>query len=378
MNATINAPRNDEALVLGALRANIDRIDRELIELIARRVKVAADIGLAKRVTGKPLHDPSREDAVAQSLSGEASRLGLPSRLGRELALLLARHGFAAQLQQSPHRAGHEIPRDSEGFRLARWEPGRHTIVAVGEARFGAGLHEVIAGPCAVESEAQIELAADHARACGVRVLRGGAFKPRTSPYDFQGTGMQGVRWLAKAAHSRGMACVTEVLDPAHAAEIASHADLLQIGARNMQNVPLLRACAQTGKPILLKRGAAATLRELLCAAEYALLEGGQVILCERGLRTFERETRNTLDLSAVPALRQLTHLPVIVDPSHAAGKDELILPLCRAALAVGADGAIVEMHPDKCAALCDQRQALRPSQLREICDVVHLVRYDS
>ncbi len=373
---TIEAPRPDEALVLGALRANINHIDSQLVTLLAQRAKVAGDIGLAKRLAGKPIHDSQRESTHALELEQTASRMGLPARLGRELALLLARHGCAAQLDQPKAQSARNIARDTESFRLARWEPGRHTVVTIGEAQIGAGLHEVIAGPCAVESEGQIHDAADHARACGVRILRGGAFKPRTSPYDFQGTGMPGVRWLADAAHSRGMACVTEVLDPADAAQIAAHADLLQIGARNMQNVPLLRACADTGRPILLKRGAAATMRELLCAAEYILLAGNpDVILCERGLRTFERETRNTLDLSSVPALRQLTHLPVIVDPSHAAGRDELILSLCRAAHAVGADGAIVEMHPRKCEAKCDQRQALTPGQLAEVCNEVHLVQ---
>ncbi|MBK8207247.1 MAG: bifunctional 3-deoxy-7-phosphoheptulonate synthase/chorismate mutase [Planctomycetes bacterium] len=373
---TIEAPRSDEALVLGALRANINHIDNQMIELLAQRSRVAGDIGLAKRVTGRAIHDPLRESAHALDLEQAASRLGLPARLGRELALLLARHGCAAQLEQPKAPRARGIAPDSESFRLARWEPGRHTVVSVGEARIGAGLHEVIAGPCAVESERQVQEAADHARACGVRILRGGAFKPRTSPYDFQGTGMPGVRWLADAAHSRGMACVTEVLDPADAGAVAEHADLLQIGARNMQNVPLLRACAATGRPILLKRGAAATMRELLCAAEYILVAGNPgVILCERGLRTFERETRNTLDLSSVPALRELTHLPVIVDPSHAAGRDELILALCRAAHGVGADGVIVEMHPRKCEAKCDQRQALTPRQLDEICNEVHLVQ---
>jgi 3-deoxy-7-phosphoheptulonate synthase len=172
---------------------------------------------------------------------------------------------------------------------------------------------------------------------------------------------------------------VTEVLDPAHAKAVAEHAEMLQIGARNMQNVPLLRACAKTGRAILLKRGPSATIREWLSSAEYILLEGNsQVALCERGLRTFERETRNTLDLSSVAALRRLTHLPVIVDPSHAAGKHELILPLCRAAHAVGADGVIVEMHPCREEALCDKRQALSPRQLEHITNELQSVHVRS
>jgi len=375
--ATISPGLADDILVLGALRASISRIDEQLLQLLAERAKVAADIGLAKRVTDKPLHDPKREAEHASRLCASGQRLGLPPRLVRELYQVIAGHGLSEQLSGTDVPSVAAItPADSDAFRLARLEPGRPaTVVQVGRARIGAGLFEVISGPCAVESQAQIELAADHARAAGVRIMRGGAFKPRTSPYEFQGHGMQGLQWLVEAARSRGMAVVTEVLDPADAQAVAEHAEMLQIGARNMQNVPLLRACARTGRPILLKRGAAATIREWLCAAEYILLEGNpNVVLCERGLRSFERETRNTLDLSSVAVLRTLTHLPVIVDPSHAAGKHELILPLCRAAHAVGADGVIVEMHPCREEALCDKRQALSPRQLLQISDELHSV----
>jgi 3-deoxy-7-phosphoheptulonate synthase len=364
----------DDTLVFTALRASINRIDERLLQLMAERAKVATNIGLAKRVTDRPIHDAIREAEHTGQLCRLGEALGLPPRVVRDFYQVLARHGFAAQLEVRAANTSRATPPESDGFRLARIEPGRApTVVQVGEARIGAGLFEVIAGPCAVESEAQINLAADHARAAGVRILRGGAFKPRSSPYEFQGHGLQGLRWLAEAAHSRGMAVVTEVLDAADASAVAEHAELLQIGARNMQNVPLLRACARTGRPVLLKRGPSATIREWLCAAEYVLLEGNpNVVLCERGIRTFERETRNTLDLSSVVALRELTHLPVIVDPSHAAGRDELIPALCRAAHAVGAHGVIVEMHPCKEEALCDRRQALRPVALRSISDELH------
>jgi 3-deoxy-7-phosphoheptulonate synthase len=375
--ATIRPDLADELIVFGALRASINRIDERLLQLLAERAKVAADIGLAKRVTDRPIHDAAREHEHGGRLARIGAELGLPDRVVRDLYQVLASHGFAAQLPVSPEPAAHDTPPDSEAFRLARQEPGRtRTVVDVGGTRIGAGLFEVIGGPCAVESEKQIHEAADHARAAGVRIMRGGAFKPRTSPYEFQGHGLEGLRWLAQAAHSRGMAVVTEVLDPDDAADVAEHAELLQIGARNMQNVPLLRACARTGRAILLKRGAGATIREWLCAAEYILLEGnGQVVLCERGLRTFERETRNTLDLSSVAVARTMTHLPVIVDPSHAAGKHELILPLCRAAHAVGADGVIVEMHPCRDEALCDKRQALSPWQLQRITNELQSVQ---
>lgn len=361
----------DDTLVFSALRASINRIDERLLQLLAERAKVATDIGLAKRVTDRPIHDDAREAEHTGQLCRLGEALGLPPRVVRDFYQVLARHGFAAQLEVRAANTSRATPPDSDGFRLARIEHGRAlTVVQIGEARIGAGLFEVIAGPCAVESEAQINLAADHARAAGVRILRGGAFKPRTSPYEFQGHGLQGLRWLAQAAHSRGMAVVTEVLDPADAQAVAEHAELLQIGARNMQNVPLLRACARTGRPVLLKRGPSASIREWLCAAEYILLEGNpNVVLCERGIRTFERETRNTLDLSSVAALRELSHLPVIVDPSHAAGRDELIPALCRASHAVGAHGVIVEMHPCKEEALCDRRQALRPAALRSMTD---------
>lgn len=367
----------DDLLVLGALRASVNRIDDRILQLLAERAKVAGDIGLAKRIAERPVHDAGRESEHSARLCEIGRKLGLNERTVRELYQLLARLAFERQLEAPAAKRTRETPADSAGFRLARIEPGRaQTVVKVGDARFGGGLFEVIGGPCAVESETQIHAAADHARAAGVRILRGGAFKPRTSPYDFQGHGLVGLRWLSEAARSRGMSVVTEVLDPADAVAVAAHADLLQVGARNMQNVPLLRACARTGRPVLLKRGPSAGIREWLCAAEYILLEGNpDVILCERGLRTFERETRNTLDLSSVAALRELTHLPVIVDPSHAAGRDELILPLCRGAHAVGADGLIVEMHPCRKVALCDQRQALSPGQLRSITAELQLAK---
>ncbi|MCC6465480.1 MAG: bifunctional 3-deoxy-7-phosphoheptulonate synthase/chorismate mutase [Planctomycetes bacterium] len=372
---TATPAAGDAALVLAALRGNISRIDNHLLELLAERSRVAADIGLAKRLSDRPLHDAGREREHARLLGEAGSRLGLPGHVVRRLYLLLAGHAFDAQLPLPEPVADAATPPDSDAFRLARLEPGRpRTVVRVGEAALGAGTFEVIGGPCAVESARQVQAAADHARACGVRIMRGGAFKPRTSPYEFQGLGLPGLALLAEAAHSRGMAVVTEVLDPAHAADVAAQADMLQIGARNMQNVPLLRACARTGRPVMLKRGAGATLREWLCAAEYLLLEGNpDVVLCERGIRTWERETRNTLDLSAVVAMRRMTHLPVMVDPSHAAGRNELILPLCRGAHAVGADGVIVEMHPCPAEALCDRRQALSPAELRAIATELHL-----
>ena len=235
-----------------------------------------------------------------------------------------------------------------------------NTVVRIGEVEIGGDDFVVIAGPCAVESEEQIRECARWARSQRVSLLRGGCFKPRTSPYSFQGLGHQGLELLAAAGREYGLAVVTEVMRPEEVALVYKYADVLQIGARNMQNFPLLTAVGQVDKPVLLKRGLAATLDEFLNAAEYILAEGNQqVILCERGIRTFETITRSTLDLAAVPILRCLTHLPIIVDPSHAAGRRDLVIPLALAARAVGPDGLMIEMHPRPEEALSDGRQSL-------------------
>lgn len=228
----------------------------------------------------------------------------------------------------------------------------------------GAEQFLVIAGPCAVESSEQMMSIAADVKAGGASCLRGGAFKPRTSPYSFQGHGEQGLIWLEEAAASQGMPSVTEVVELADVALVARHADVLQVGARNMQNFRLLQALGHCGKPVILKRGMAASLSDLLHAAEYIVSEGNpDVILCERGIRTFETATRNTLDLSAVPWIKQRSHLPVVVDPSHATGLRELVAPMARAAAACGADGLMVEVHPDPPKSSSDGRQSLYPEQ---------------
>ncbi len=224
----------------------------------------------------------------------------------------------------------------------------------------GGSSFVVMAGPCSVESREQLFATARGVRSSGASVLRGGAFKPRTSPYAFQGLGRQGLELLAAARAETGMPVVTEVLEPGEVSLVAEYADILQIGARNMQNFPLLKEVGRTDKPVLLKRGLSATIEEWLMAAEYIMAGGNfRVILCERGIRTFETAVRNTLDISAVPVLRELTHLPVIIDPSHAAGKRKLVKPLALAAAAVGADGLLVEVHPEPEKALSDGPQSL-------------------
>ncbi|WGS64559.1 3-deoxy-7-phosphoheptulonate synthase [Marinitoga aeolica] len=227
-----------------------------------------------------------------------------------------------------------------------------------------------IAGPCSVETEEQTIQTAIAVKEAGAHMLRGGVFKPRTSPYSFQGLGLKGLKILKKASEITGLPIVTEVLDPRDVHWIAEYVDMLQIGARNMQNFSLLREVGKSNKPVLLKRGMNSTLVDLLYSAEYILSEGNKnVVLCERGIRTFENYTRNTLDISAVPSLKELTHLPVIVDPSHAAGKNSLVIPLAQAAVAAGADGIIVEVHicPEK--ALSDKEQALTPQQFKYLVE---------
>jgi 3-deoxy-7-phosphoheptulonate synthase len=247
------------------------------------------------------------------------------------------------------------------------------TVVQVRNLSFGGGSPVLIAGPCSVESEAMILETAEAVAEAGGDMLRGGAYKPRTSPYDFQGLGVKGLRYLADARERTGLPVVTEVLSWEEVPVVAHFADMLQIGARNMQNFSLLRAASRSGKPILLKRGAGATIEEWLMAAEYVLAEGNpNVVLCERGIRTFERATRHTLDLNAVALVRERTHLPVIVDPSHAAGVRSLVTPLSLGSLAAGACGLIIEVHPDPAQAMSDGAQSLDFPMFRELANLVH------
>jgi 3-deoxy-7-phosphoheptulonate synthase len=250
------------------------------------------------------------------------------------------------------------------------------TIVEVsGGIRFGGLEAPIIAGPCAVESDEQILGIADQLRAMGASLLRGGAFKPRTSPYSWQGLGEEGLKMLARAREATGLAIVTEALDPDGVDLVAEYADVLQIGARNMQNYPLLRRAGKCGKPVLLKRGMSATINELLLAAEYLLAEGNDdVILCERGVRSFDDHTRNLLDLTAVPVVKALSHLPIIADPSHGTGVRDKVIPMARASVAAGADGLMVEVHPDPPSALSDGAQSLYPEQFSDLMEQIRVV----
>ncbi len=267
--------------------------------------------------------------------------------------------------EEAAHEAAPPKPGPSRVRRDARPEG---TCVSMGRVEIGGPGFVVMAGPCAVEDAEQTERTAAEVAAAGAHVLRGGVFKPRTSPYAFQGMGEPGLRILAEAGRRHGLPLISEVMDASQIPLMEEYADILQVGARNMQNFTLLRALGKVRKPVLLKRGLAATIEEWLLAAEY-LLDGGneQVILCERGIRTFETAMRNTLDLAAVAYVKQRSHLPVIVDPSHATGDPALVVPMALAAAAAGADGLLVEVHPWPERALCDGQQALTPQRFQEL-----------
>lgn len=268
------------------------------------------------------------------------------------------------------------VRRISEPYKQAnrKFHPN-DTVISVGNAKLGGGHFAMIAGPCSVESEEQIIKVAEDVKAYGADILRGGAFKPRTSPYSFQGLHEEGIRLLLKAKSAAGLPVVTEIMN-INTLDLFSDIDIIQVGARNMQNFDLLKELGRTKKPILLKRGLANTLQELLMSAEYIMSEGNEnVILCERGIRTFETCTRNTLDLSAVPVLHELSHLPVVVDPSHATGKSRLVPTMAAAAAAAGADGIMVEVHNDPAKALCDGAQSLTPEQFRDVNATVRKIR---
>jgi 3-deoxy-7-phosphoheptulonate synthase len=264
-----------------------------------------------------------------------------------------------------------------KNLKLAALKGHKRSVVRVGDVEIGNGF-TMIAGPCSVESEEQTIMIAEQVKAAGADILRGGAFKPRTSPYSFQGLGLEGLKILEKASLATGLPVITEVIDPRDVSWVCEYADILQIGARNMQNFSLLKEVGRVNKPVMLKRGMYSTLAEWLNCVEYILHEGNmQVIPCERGIRTFETYTRNTLDLSAVPALKELTHLPVMVDPSHGTGKASLIEAMSLAAVASGADGLIVEVHHNPAEALSDKEQALTPQEFNSlITKVRHLYDY--
>jgi 3-deoxy-7-phosphoheptulonate synthase len=300
------------------------------------------------------------EEAGAQARVQRGKEATVIGAIGdRELLASLPLEGYPGVEQVLPILKPYKL--------VARELSPDPTVIDVEGRRIGDGWFGLIAGPCTVEYREQTLETARAVADAGATMLRGGAFKPRTSPYTFQGLGVEALEILAEARELTGLPVVTELMDPRHVEEVDEHADVIQIGARNMQNFLLLSEVGRSGKPILLKRGPSASVEELLMAAEYVAKEGNdRIILCERGIKTFERSTRYTLDLGSVAVLKNETHLPVIVDPSHAAGKRELVLPLARAAAAVGADGIIVESHPRPEEALCDAAQQIPTSEFAE------------
>lgn len=333
---------------LESLRHQIDSLNLEILELLNRRASVALEVGRRKAELGLPAFDPVRESGMLACIL-EQNQGPFPDGSLQKLFKEI----FQATLDLMDVRK-------RETLLVSRGHRGEDTIVEVNGVRLGSDRGVVIAGPCSVETAEQVDRVAAHLARHGVKLMRGGAFKPRTSPYSFQGLGREGLALLHAAARRHGLAVVTEVLDPRDLEDVVASADVLQIGARSMYNYALLREVGRTRTPVLLKRSFGATLEELLLSAEYIVSQGNeQVILCERGIRTFERWTRNTLDISAVPLLKQESHLPVVVDISHAAGRKDILIPLARAAMAAGADALMVEVHPNPSVALSDGEQQL-------------------
>jgi 3-deoxy-7-phosphoheptulonate synthase len=270
----------------------------------------------------------------------------------------------------------HEVVRISSPFKLASktFKP-EGTIVTVGDVRIGGDEVIVMAGPCSAETEEQVHATAAAVRRAGAKILRGGAFKPRSSPYSFQGLGEEGLRLLRDAAKAENLALVSEVMDVSQIALIDRYCDIFQVGARNMQNYTLLRELGHARKPVLLKRGISATIEEWLLSSEYVLSGGNnEVILCERGIRTFETATRNTFDISAIPVVKKLSHLPIVADPSHGAGRRDMVAPMARAAVAAGADGLIIEVHSDPDHALSDGAQSMFPAQFDRLMAELRII----
>ena len=331
------------------LRTEIDALNLEILELLSRRATVAEAIGELQTQAGSSHYDPLREHEMLEALV--AANRG-PFRDATVKSL------FKQVFQASMHL---EQEQEKKGYLTSRSSREGETVVRIGDIAVGGDESPVlIAGPCAIESREQMMLTAERLASRGVKLFRGGAFKPRTDPYSFQGLGVDGLELGREACDANGLAFVAEIMDARDLPAFEDNVDVLQVGARNMQNFTLLKAIGRSKTPVLLKRGLSATIQEWVMAAEYLLHEGNpNVILCERGVRTFEPTTRNTLDVSAVALAKMETHLPVIVDVTHSGGRRDLLVPLTKAGLAIGADGIMVEVHPNPSVALSDQKQQI-------------------
>lgn len=337
------------------LRNQLDEVNLKLLDVINERAKLVQEIGRVKSTQGVNRFDPVRErkmlDLITEKNEGpfETSTL---------------QHLFKQIFQ-----AGLELQEEdnSKALLVSRKKKPEDTVVTINGEAIGDGQQRLIAGPCSVESYEQVASVAKAIKEQGLKLLRGGAFKPRTSPYDFQGLGLEGLQILKRVADEFDLAVISEIVNPADIEVAIDYIDVIQIGARNMQNFELLKAAGSVNKPVLLKRGLSATIEEFINAAEYIISKGnGNIILCERGIRTYEKATRNTLDISAVPILKKETHLPVAVDVTHSTGRRDLLLPTAKAALAIGADLVMAEVHPDPAVALSDSAQQMDIPQFND------------
>ncbi|MED1203169.1 bifunctional 3-deoxy-7-phosphoheptulonate synthase/chorismate mutase [Heyndrickxia acidicola] len=337
---------------LEQLRKEVEAINLKMIDLINERGQLVQEIGRVKETQGINKYDPVREremlNIIKEYNEGPFDNSTI-EHLFKEI------FKAALELQQDDHR---------KALLVSRKKKPENTIIEIKGEQLGDGKAHFVFGPCSVESYDQVAEVARAVKGKGLNLLRGGAYKPRTSPYDFQGLGLEGLKILKQIAVEFDLAVISEIVTPADIEKAVDYIDVIQIGARNMQNFELLKAAGAIQKPVLLKRGLAATIEEFINAAEYIMSQGnGQIILCERGIRTYERATRNTLDITAVPILKQETHLPVFVDVTHSTGRRDLLLPAAKAALAIGADGVMAEVHPDPAVALSDSAQQMNLKQ---------------
>ncbi|GIO08997.1 bifunctional 3-deoxy-7-phosphoheptulonate synthase/chorismate mutase [Brevibacillus reuszeri] len=340
------------------MRKQIDEINLEILELINKRAALVQEVGKEKEKQGSNRFDPERERQMLNLLVENNKGPFNDSTV---------RHLFKQIFQVSLDLQNDE---KKKVLLVSRKKKAEDTVITVKGVEFGGSNPILIAGPCSVESYEQVRAVAQNHVQRGLRTLRGGAYKPRTSPYDFQGLGEEGLQILKRIGDEFNLVTISEIVTPGDLEMASQYIDVIQIGARNMQNFELLKAAGRVNKPILLKRGLAATIEEFIYAAEYILSEGNtQVMLCERGIRTYEKATRNTLDISAVPLLKQETHLPVFVDVTHSTGRRDLLLPCAKAGIAVGSDGIMVEVHPDPDVALSDAKQQLNIPQFNEFVD---------
>lgn len=343
---------------LDELRERLDSINEQLLQLISERGAIVKEIGQIKKRQGVPRFDPIRERKMLDDLIAQNQG---PYEDNTIRHLFKQIFKASLDLQEDEHK---------KVLLVSRQRKADNTVITLGGEQVGGEQPVLVSGPCSVESYEQVRQVAQALKDRGLTLLRGGAFKPRTSPYDFQGLGIEGLKILKQVGEEFGLITISEIVDPAHIEIAAEYIDVIQIGARNMQNFELLKAAGSVNTPVLLKRGMSATIEEFLLAAEYIVSRGNtQVMLCERGIRTYEKATRNTLDISAVPILKQETHLPVFVDITHSTGRKDILVPMAKAAVAAGADGVMMEVHPDPAVALSDAAQQLNIPQFNEFLD---------